>query len=1121
MHRRHSRPSTVVAAVALACVAGLVTAAPAAAAPAYSPAAPGSSGARADTAVARWITLVTGDSVGVDASGEPVRIVPGKGRDDIPIRIERTKGRTLVLPQDARQLIRTGRVDERLFDIGELNRSQYRGNKRSGLPLIVTYGGQGTASGARTAQGLKSALRKDGTATVRRTFPRIDADAVTFPATSAGSVWKTLTRASTTGAGQRSAAPGLERIWLDGVRKANLDRSVPQIGAPAAWAAGYDGEGVRIAVLDSGVDETHPDLQGRQAAEANFSWAADTTDRLGHGTHVASIATGTGARSAEKFRGVAPGARILDAKVLDDDGYGTDSAVIAGMEWAASQNADIVNLSLGGPDRPGVDPVEETVNRLSAERGILFVAAAGNSGPGAGTLESPGSADAALAVGSVDASDVIAPSSGRGPRAGGGAVKPDVAAPGVGITAASAPNSRIAGEVGEQPPGYVTISGTSMATPHVAGAAALLKQQHPQWTNTELKAALVAGARPGGAGVFAEGSGRVDVAAAMKVSVVAEPASVGFARQAYPHADDKPETRKLTYRNLDDEPMTLDLSVTASGPDGKPGPAGMFTLGAKRLTVPAGGTVAVDLTADTRPGGDVNGMYSAMVTARGAGGTVRTAAAVEREVETYEVTVRHLDRAGEPAKDYWPSLNRLSGLGAPGQDYATAGAGDGTYTARLPKGVYYLDALIFEEDESRSQISAPHFEVGKDTTVTLDARTAKPISITGPDPAAERVFAETFIELDTPDFGFSAGMTGASFATMRTAQLGPDFSTDGTLFQQFNAFDRRGTNEYRLAYGDKVTRLATGFERHAERAELARVGLRLGATVGGKQGALVAMPFIEGSFGSIFSPSVTRPLPGAATLFLTAAAGTTWSIWLDQLDNTGSFAEISHGTGIKRYEAGRAYRNDLGIGVFGPGLGISHGVVRDGDTVTGCLDLLQDGGGNWSFTDTDTLSTALYRNGVEVDGSGNMLNCGQGVAVPAETGTFRLTASAVRGGASTAATEVSAAWTFTSGHTDSAQSLPISVVRFTPRIAVDSTARAGALMRVPVSVQGAAAGKNLASLVVHVSHDGKTWKKTPVVGGGVVVRNPQAGQAISFRATVADKQGNTLTQTIRNAYRGK
>lgn len=113
------------------------------------------------------------------------------------------------------------------------------------------------------------------------------------------------------------------------------------------------------------------------------------------------------------------------------------------------------------------------------------------------------------------------------------------------------------------------------------------------------------------------------------------------------------------------------------------------------------------------------------------------------------MTVRHLGTDGEPATDYWPSLFGLTGLGVAGHDYSTASR-TGTYTARLPKGVYFLDATISGSDEIDSRITAPHFEVTEDTTVTLDARTAKPIDITGPDPAAQRVHAEMFTELTTP-----------------------------------------------------------------------------------------------------------------------------------------------------------------------------------------------------------------------------------------------------------------------------------------------------------------------------------------------------------------------------------
>ncbi|WP_314622976.1 S8 family peptidase, partial [Streptomyces stackebrandtii] len=157
-----------------------------------------------------------------------------------------------------------------------------------------------------------------------------------------------------------------------------------------AWESGYDGTGVKIAVLDTGVDKTHDDLRTQVVGEKNFSASPDAVDRVGHGTHVASIAVGTGAKSGGTYKGVAPGAKVISGKVLDDDGYGDDSAVIAGMEWAAAEGADVVNLSLGSGDTPGIDPVEATVNKLTAEKGILFAVAAGNDGRfGAETVGSP------------------------------------------------------------------------------------------------------------------------------------------------------------------------------------------------------------------------------------------------------------------------------------------------------------------------------------------------------------------------------------------------------------------------------------------------------------------------------------------------------------------------------------------------------------------------------------------------------------------------------------------------------------------------------------------------------------------------------------------------------------
>src|SRR5690606_13094850 len=138
------------------------------------------------------------------------------------------------------------------------------------------------------AASAKADVRDAGT--VRRTLKSLNAEAVQTPHEDAPELWDAVTDGD-------DAASGVAHVWLDGVRKASLDTSVAQIGTPEAWAAGYDGKGVTIAVLDTGVDATHPDLKGQVTASRNFTSAPTTGDKVGHGTHVASIAAGTGAGS--------------------------------------------------------------------------------------------------------------------------------------------------------------------------------------------------------------------------------------------------------------------------------------------------------------------------------------------------------------------------------------------------------------------------------------------------------------------------------------------------------------------------------------------------------------------------------------------------------------------------------------------------------------------------------------------------------------------------------------------------------------------------------------------------------------------------------------------------------
>lgn len=306
-----------------------------------------------------------------------------------------------------------------------------------------------------------------------------------------------------------------------------LNDSVPALHVPPVWAAGFRGAAIRVAIVDTGTDLTHADVRARIAAHADFSGAGDVDD-VGHGTHVAGIIAGEGT----VYRGVAPEAVLIIAKALSANG-GTEDAVLAAMSWASRQNVQVMNLSLGGPGSP-TSPLSREVDALAAA-GILVCVAAGNGGPDAATISSPGDARGALTVGATDKDGVLAFYSSRGPVPGVRYRKPDVVAIGGGVARdaacaygtgiASARAAVLDADPCTVPPRYVRMSGTSMATPHVAGICALLLEatagrrgETAAARVARVRRAVVRSARPlAGTSRDQTGAGLVDAAAALSL----------------------------------------------------------------------------------------------------------------------------------------------------------------------------------------------------------------------------------------------------------------------------------------------------------------------------------------------------------------------------------------------------------------------------------------------------------------------------------------------------------------------------------------------------------------------------------------------------------------------------
>ena len=431
------------------------------------------------------------------------------------------------------------------------------------------------------------------------------------------------------------------------------DSAAPAVNAPVAWSSNYIGNGIGVALIDSGVNK-HKDLNStgwfsssRITYNQSFLSTWSSSDQYGHGTHIAGLIAGNGASStgnqySRTLKGIAPGAHILNLRVLDANGAGTDSSVIAAIQTAIAlksiYNIRVINLSLGRGvyESYKLDPLCQAVER-AWRAGIVVVVAAGNDGRylptgGYGTINSPGNDPYVITVGAMKTMDTpgrdddeIASYSSKGPTLIDHIVKPDIVAPGNLLVSTELPGVTLeqteAGNVvpysfymygGSSAPStsYFTLSGTSMATGVVSGMVADLLQAHPALTPDQVKARLMKSASktfPKSSSVydpatgntyvsyydvFTVGAGYVDLAAALANTDSARGSAMSPTAAYDPHSGSVYLTR---------DPSSTWGTSSGWSPVAVYGPAG-FTSGGTSVmwgaTGPGGSSVMWGATGD-------------------------------------------------------------------------------------------------------------------------------------------------------------------------------------------------------------------------------------------------------------------------------------------------------------------------------------------------------------------------------------------------------------------------------------------------------------------------------------------------------------------------------------------
>ncbi|MFC6022025.1 S8 family serine peptidase [Plantactinospora solaniradicis] len=1083
------------------------------------------------------VTLLTGDVVTVRgaSSGCPVVSVRPASPSGVLTRSCGPDGHVRVVPAQVAPLIDTV-LDPALFDVTALVLDGYDDARTDDLPLIVRPGGQVRQL---TADPLVAGMAG------ARALPSIEAvSGRRAKATGADLVRSVSARSATA----RSSGPSL-RVWLDRRVRAShasghtadrLDRNLRQVAAPQAWDAGYTGAGARVAVLDSGVDASHPDLAGQITEKMDFTVdGGDAGDRLGHGTHVAATIAGTGAASGGTRKGVAPGARLVVGKVLDDSGDGTDSQVIAGMEWAASRAA-VVNLSLGGWEASdGTDPMSLALDALSRQTGALFVVAAGNAGPADNTVSAPGAAVGALTVGAVDSDDVLADFSSRGPLVNTRAAKPELVAPGVDVVAARAAGTTMGRAIDAR---YVAASGTSMASPHVAGAAAVLAQRHPDWRAEQLKAALVGAVDPvTGGDAYASGAGRLHVARALSGVVSAQPV-VNLGSWASPGSGTA--EAKLAWVNTGTGPATVALDVAVTDQHGVAAPAGAVSLSAGRVPLAAGADGGVTLRVDRTAVGARPGRYTAVVAAR-VGGQVATRTPVTFYVEppSHDLTVETTAIPGTPeGTSGWVLIQVVNLDDRAGYARAESGDAGDTLSFRVPAGRYSVMAsfMSWTDDDQRAALAGdPDLVVAGDTSMRVDLSRARRLTASVDGVATEAASVGlTYVQSARrgpawTDFAFAWGEAAKDWNVFVAPNSGAGIGT----FRAYAGFglDAPGSGRSPYLYdlihpfGNGIPDDPTYRVTAAVHATLARIDQQF-KTLDVPDSRTGHKRYGYSPEGAFVAETSTEGVSGDRTDYVSSGFA-----WADEAFWDGTVTQ----EGMARYAPGsrqdkvwvrQPLRSDWydypggstsACAPLAPARtsGNLHVELVTLTDQHGRFDCLADG------VDLDIPRTlTLARDGRTV---GQVDSSTADFTVPRQAADYRLTYDIDTTAVLPVSTRVTTSWTFRSSGPAGTGSVPLPLLSVDYALPLDAANHPTASGTATFTVHQAhgVRAQAVTDFTLSVSLDsGATWQPVRVdgVGDGTYrarLPQPAAGQAVSLRVAAQGNAGSGVEQTIIDAYR--